>query len=113
MRIEDFSFGRMKIDGKDYNSDLIIYPNRVEDFWWREEGHLLQTADLHDIIREKPELLLVGCGCMGALKIAPGLVEELRGRGIELIVEKSPRAVEIFNSSQPGKKLIAAFHLTC
>lgn len=39
MHIENYNFGEIKIDGKTYTSDVIIYKDKVEDSWWRKEGH--------------------------------------------------------------------------
>lgn len=45
--IESYTFGRMTVNGKHYSADLIIYPNgRLQDSWWRKEGHRLQLADI-------------------------------------------------------------------
>ena len=37
--IESYGFGRMKIDGVTYTSDLIIFADHVKSDWWRIEGH--------------------------------------------------------------------------
>ena len=46
MNIEDYRFGRVVIDGRAYTSDVIVFPDRVKDNWWRNEGHELCPADL-------------------------------------------------------------------
>jgi len=33
--IESYSFGQMVIDGQEYTSDLIIFPDRINSSWWR------------------------------------------------------------------------------
>ncbi len=52
--IESYSFGQIIIDGKKYNSDLIIYKNDINSNWWRKEGHNLYIEDVQDIINKKP-----------------------------------------------------------
>lgn len=34
MIVDDYSFGRIKVGGKEYTSDVIIYPDRVDSSWW-------------------------------------------------------------------------------
>ena len=46
MLIESYSFGKISINGKIYHSDVIIFPDRVYDSWWRKEGHILHLEDL-------------------------------------------------------------------
>jgi hypothetical protein len=116
MVVEHYSFGRITIDGKTYTSDVIIYPGRVDSSWWREEGHNLQIVDLADVIQAKPQILVVGAGAYGAMKVSKDAVSYLESKGIEVRVEETDRAVELFNELQKDKKdkvVIAALHLTC
>jgi len=50
MKIDQYAFGKIVIDGKTYTSDVIIYPEKVDASWWRKEGHRLQPADLEKIV---------------------------------------------------------------
>jgi len=36
LMIEAYTFGRMVIDGKSYQQDLIIHQGRVPADWWRK-----------------------------------------------------------------------------
>jgi hypothetical protein len=113
MNIDSYCFGKMVIEGKIFQSDLIIYPEKVDPSWWRKEGHLLQYEDLRAVLAASPEVLIIGTGYFGLMKVPDGLRKELLGKNIELYVEKSARAVEIFNSFNTKRKTVAAFHLTC
>lgn len=113
MRIEAYSFGKVTIDGKTYTSDVIIYPDRVDAAWWRKEGHLLQVADLSEVIREKPDVLIVGTGCYGVMKVPRETTEALSGEDIEVHAVKTSEAVQLFNTMPDDKKAVAALHLTC
>jgi hypothetical protein len=33
MRIDSYSFGVMKVDGKEYRQDLIVFPDKVRSNW--------------------------------------------------------------------------------
>jgi len=113
MHIDHYTFGSITIAGKTYTSDVIIYPDRVDAAWWRKEGHYLQKADLADIVAAKPDLLIVGTGAHGVMAVPESTALFLSSHDIEVIIEKTGKAVEIFNDQPVGKKVVAAFHLTC
>ncbi len=103
----------MVIDGQAYESDLIIYPDRVDDSWWRKEGHLLDSSDLKGIFAAAPEAIVIGTGYSGLMKVPDEVRKGIRQKNIGLFIERSERAAEIFNSLAAQKKTAAAFHLTC
>ncbi|MEN3190684.1 MAG: MTH938/NDUFAF3 family protein [Atribacterota bacterium] len=111
--IESYSFGQIIIDGKKYNSDLIIYKNDINSNWWRKEGHNLYIEDVQDIINKKPEVIIVGTGYYGLMKVSTELIKYLESKGIELIIKKTKDACDEYNKLYKDKKVVAAFHLTC
>ena len=113
MKIEVYEFGRMVYGGKTYTADLIIYPDRVDSSWWRLKGHLLQIEDLKDILKEEPGILIIGTGAVGVMKVPKKLKNQLEEKNIEIYVQRTGKAVEVFNAADSSKKIIGAFHLTC
>jgi hypothetical protein len=113
MTIEHYSFGSIRIDGKTYTSDVIIYPDKVAPSWWRKEGHSLHIVDLKDVINVKPEILIIGTGYSGAMVVPEETISYLKTKGIEVHVTRTEKAVELFNKLRKGKKTVAALHLTC
>ena len=111
--IDEYGFGRITVDGREYRTDVRILPDRVLDSWWRQEGHRLCLEDLEEAIACRPEALVIGQGKPGLLKVPPELTEELRRRGIEVFVAPTERAVAEYNRLCGGKKTVAALHLTC
>jgi hypothetical protein len=111
--IESYSFGRMVVDGQPYTSDLIIFPEKINNSWWRKSGHKLCLEDLEDVFQEKPEVLIIGTGYYGLMKVGEEVNGETRAKGIMLIIEKTEKAVKSFNESASKKRTIGAFHLTC
>lgn len=111
--IESYDFGRIVVDGRVYTSDVIVFPNRVRSDWWRREGHVLHTDDLKEIMRERPEVLVVGTGYSGLMEVPRETVEYVRSKGVELVAENTQKAVEVFNALSKSKRAIAALHLTC
>lgn len=111
--IDSYGFGRMVINGKAYTKDLIIFPDRVEDGWRRKEGHRLCIDDVKKIIEEKPEVLVIGTGYYGLMKVLPETEERLSSEGIRLIAQGTREAYKTYNGLSKSKKVVAAFHLTC
>jgi hypothetical protein len=113
MKIESYSFGRIVINGKTYTSDVIIYPGRVDAPWWRKEGHLLQLADLAEALQAKPDVLVIGTGYAGVMRVPRETVDRIAGLGIEVKVERTSKAVEVYDDLQGATTVIAALHITC
>ncbi len=113
MKIEHYSFGKIVINGKTYTSDVIIYPGRVDGSWWRKEGHYLQTADLTDIITARPDVLIIGTGFSGVMTVPEETIRFAKSKGIEVRVERTEKAVELYNRIGKDRTVIAALHLTC
>ena len=111
--IESYSFGRIKVDGKSYANDLIIFPDRVQDHWWRKEGHKLSIDDLKDVWQAEPEVLIVGTGYYGFMKVPSEVKDQLTARNVELLVENTKDAWQTYNRLASKKRVVAAFHLTC
>jgi hypothetical protein len=113
MKIDSYSFGKIVIDGKTYTSDVIIYPGRVDGAWWRQEGHLLQLADLEDALKARPDILIIGTGSFGVMRVPRETVDRISATGIAVKVERTGRAVEVYNDLQGTGTVVAALHLTC
>ena len=113
MKISHYSFGRIVVDGRTYNSDVIIYPDRVDPDWWRREGHLLRLEDLKGVLKSPSRILVIGTGHEGMMKVSSRLAADLEKRGIEVKTAPTPEAVEIFNHLPDPGVAAAALHLTC
>ncbi len=111
--IESYRFGKIVIDGVAYTSDIIIYPDHVQSGWWRKEGHNLAVGDLEEVIKRKPETLVVGTGYSGAMTVPEATREALIANGIDLVILKTTDACNEFNDLEKYGKVVGAFHLTC
>ena len=111
--IDSYSFGKIVIDGKTYTSDVILYLDKVDESWWRKDGHLLQKEDLIDVIQYNPEVLIVRTGAYGLMKVPDETKQFLEAKEIELIAEETGKACKTYNELKEKRKIIAAFHLTC
>lgn len=126
MKIESYDFGKIKIDGKVYNHDVIIYPSsfdkkgdrvypdEVKD-WWRDESHWVGVEDIKEIIEKKPKTIIFGTGESGIMKVAEETRKFLEASDIQIIIEPTKKACEVYNklSDEEKKSTIAVLHLTC
>lgn len=113
MKIDDYKFGRIIIDGKNFTHDVIIYKDRVDANWWRKEGHRLHLEDLTEILNDPPEILLIGTGANGVMKVPSDVRDKLESKGIHVIIEKTDHACTKYNELEKKETVVAALHLTC
>jgi len=114
MQIDHYSFGRIGIGGRDYDADVIIFPDRVQERWWRHEGHRLVEDDLETVMADTPQWLVIGTGYYGRMQVPEITVKSLEAAGVKVRVAKTRDAVEDFNRLQrEHARIVAALHLTC
>jgi len=111
--IDYFRFGLIAISGKKYTSDVIIFPNKVRSNWYRRNAHQLCLEDIAEVITEKPEVLIIGNGTSGLVKVSPGLERIIESQGIKVIVGTTANACRKYNETCHSKRVVAALHITC
>ena len=112
--VQSYRFGRIVVDGETYTRDPLLLPDRVLAGWWREEGHRLSIADLQEVLDAGPEVLVIGTGAYGLMKVPQETREALQGKGIELHIARTGEAWQLYNRLvQANRRAAAAFHLTC
>ena len=111
--IESCSFGSITIQGKLYRSDLKIINGQVYPDWLRKSGHSVDVDEVADIIKAKPDYVVIGSGSFGRMKLSKQLKQYLADCGIQVIVEPSGTAIGTFNRMYADdKNVCAGFHLT-
>ncbi len=114
MKIEHYEFGKIVVEGKVYTHDLIIYPDKITESWWRKEGHSLCIEDIEEVFEYKPEILIIGTGYSGVMNVPEEVIKEIEKKGIRVEVYFTKEAVNKFNDYiEKGKKVVCALHLTC
>ena len=109
--IEDYSFGKILIDGKKYTDDVILLGKKVKPGWWRKSGHRLHIEDLEDVIKFDPDILIIGTGNSGNMTVPAGVKKEL---DFEVKSFPTKKACKVYNEElKSGKKVAGGFHLTC
>lgn len=114
MFIEEYKFGYLRINGVEYRRDLIVFPDKVIPDWWRKRGHRLSLDDVREVIEYNPEILVIGTGASGAMKVSGEVMRGLEGVGIEVITLITNDAIKEYNKLLgEGCRVAAGLHLTC
>ncbi len=115
MRIDNYEFGRLVVNGEAYTSDVLIWPEGLDDSWWRERGHSLCMDDLSELMDKDFDVLIIGTGARGVMNVPGDTLDQLEEVCDELHVATTDEACEKFNelTAQGDKRVAAALHLTC
>ena len=109
--IQAFEFEKIVIDGKEFNVDVMIYPNGQIKKWKRKDEHDLRSGDVKKILKQNPKLLIFGLGTVGNLTVSPTVYEELEKAGIDVLAFKTDKAVETYKAQREEEGTAALFHL--
>lgn len=115
MRIDDYAYGRIVIDGREERRDVVLTRDGLHPNWWRDEGHRLAIHDLETVLAAQPALLIVGTGTAGNMRPDPELASALEERGITMEAMPTHDAVRRINELVDLGDIdwAAALHLTC
>ena len=114
--ITHVSFGKMAINEKFRQADLVIQANGEMKTWGFDfDTHLVEVSDIAKYVNDQIKTIIIGTGYNGQGELseeAMKYIEQLKKRSIEVHVMPTPKAAEKFNSL-PKKGLVACFHLNC
>jgi len=111
--IDSYQFGQIVISGREFTSDVIVSPDRVKDDWWRKSGHQLCLEDIAEVMTEKPDVLVVGTGAYGLMKVQPEVKSAAQAQGFKLVIEATEKACHTYNRLCSSQRVVVALHLTC
>ena len=119
--ITELSWGNMAVSiagEKLHFKDCKIWPGGARAWDWSETGthHSpgIQPADIEEILEKDVEMVVLTRGQLGRLGISPQVETFLRERRVDYRIEKTKKAVTLFNELvQKGKRVGGLFHSTC
>jgi hypothetical protein len=74
---------------------------------------VLHAEDLESVFDSRPELIIVGRGAEGRMRVDTGTQRALAAAGIQLIALPTEEACQMYNASCVERITAAALHLTC
>jgi len=116
MRIDEFSFGRITIDGVTYEHDVVIDHGKIGKRKKKPSkkfraafGHTPLSAD--EEIPWSCRRLVIGTGAYGNLPIMEAVKREAVRREIELVILPTAEALQTLRKRSTGTNAI--LHVTC
>jgi hypothetical protein len=115
VHIEQYAFGSIRIDGADYSKDVILLRGEVRSPWWRSAGgHVFAPEDLDQVIEASPEVVVLGTGYLGLVRVQEATLRAFASAGTRAVVGRTAKMVKEFNRlAADGCDVAAALHLTC
>ena len=117
--IDSSEFGAIIVDGKKYHQVLIV-GNLVLEREYEKLKNLFGTShqigdwEVESLLKESPEIIIIGTGQDGMLRVDKEFLDRARENNAELVVEITPKAVEIYNDKvKTGQRVNALIHTTC
>ena len=114
MKVKEFSFGDINIDGKDYFKDIVIHKDKIEKRKKKESkkfrnrfGHT--PLSILENIPWNCKKLIIGTGHSSALPVMNEVKEKAKKKGVELVLMNTPDAILHVNEKDTNFIL----HLTC
>lgn len=113
MHIDEFKFSSFRIDGRTYLSDIKIINNAIK-YWVGREKHELNLANVRDLLTPVPDMVIIGTGAAGLVKVPMDVKMFFMQNRIPVIVEKTDTACKEFNKAvENNKKVHALLISTC
>ena len=116
MLFENLAFGSIRIDGVEYEHDIVVECGKVRErnkgpskAFRAQFGHTPLSA--HEEIPWHCHCLVIGTGIDGQLPVSPDVQREAKRRKVELVVVPTGQAIVLLNK-QPSHTN-AVLHLTC
>jgi hypothetical protein len=115
MLIDHYEFGKIRIAGVEYDSDVIVLRGQVHSPWWRDAGgHVFAPQDLGVVIGNAPAVVCLGIGSLGRVKVREETIEAFIMSGTRVVIDRTGPVVDEYNRlAQGGVDVAAALHLTC
>lgn len=119
LNIDRIKWGKIIVGDKEYH-DILFFGDTLEERDYERLKELFGTShkigdwEVKKLFSKDPEMIIIGTGWAGVVKVPPAIEKEAKHRGINLKLFKSPKAVKEFNKlTKEGKKVNALIHSTC
>ncbi|MAH43333.1 hypothetical protein CL614_06500 [archaeon] len=111
-KIQKVEFGKITIDGEEHKeNDIVLFWDGVEK---KDKSHHIELEHFQDLLLKDPDTVIFGTGFNDAVKIDSRILHEAQKEGTEVVIKKTPKALDMFKElSHQGKKVIAIIHITC
>lgn len=117
-KVDSFSFGSIKVDGKEYRRDLFLLPDgkvrQRKSGFWIFGSHSIKKEEVEELSKAGAEVMVVGIGTNSMAKVSKDAENYIEKAKVELLVLPSREAVTKYNELVERKKKVGALiHITC
>jgi hypothetical protein len=116
-RITHLSWGHMRVEGVGSGKDFKLFPGGGREWDWNETNtrHVpgIQPADVTELLDQGSKVIVLSRGMQLALQTCPETLQVLRDRGVQVHVEETRAAVELYNRLAEEEAVGGLFHSTC
>lgn len=118
MKIQ-IEFGKIKINGKEFHDAIVLPSGKILEREYKKikekygTSHVIDENEIEILIKEKPEIIVVGRGFQGEAYLTEKAREKILKNKIRLIELKSPEAIKKFLELKDKNKVAGIFHSTC
>lgn len=118
MHIDHSEFGSITINGKIYDHDVTIdlsgHVRKRHKRLSKElygTSHIVSEAEAEDIFEKDSDLLIVGTGQEGNVRLSPEAETFFEKKGCKVLLQPTQEAIKSYNRTRGHK--IALMHVTC
>ncbi len=116
----EVSFGRIVIDGVEYDYDVVIYPDgrverRLKEISKKIHGtsHKLDIEEIVNYLGNGEEVVIIGTGIYGMLGLTEDSKRLLSDLKLEYMELPTEEAVRKYLEISSRKRVLGVFHITC
>ena len=119
VKIDSVSWGKVRVNSKDYHQVLIIGDEVIERDKEKLETlfgttHKIGNWEQEKLLSNKPDVILIASGWSGILKVEEEFKNRISKLGIELKVVLTPRVAREYSQLvNQGKRVNCLIHTTC
>ncbi|MFP4364922.1 MAG: MTH938/NDUFAF3 family protein [Spirochaetia bacterium] len=114
MKVQEYSFGKIMVNGKSYETDLVIDQGEIKKRKKNASKHLKPNyghtpLTVNENIPWNCSTLVIGTGKTGSLPITDEVYQEAENRGVQVIAKPTEDAIHLLGKDNTNFIL----HLTC
>ena len=116
-RILDIAWGKTEVEGLGVGKDVKLWPGGGREWDWLETGtqHLpgILPGDVEELVEHGAEVIVLSKGMQLRLQTSPEALDLLRRKSVEIHVEESKAAADLYNRLTLSRPAGCLIHSTC
>lgn len=116
-RIASIKWGRIELDDGSTYKDAKLFPGGSRQWDWNETGthHKpgIQPADVQELLDHGAQVVILSRGYLKRLGVCDETLELLKRKGVDVHVDTTGDAAELYNERAASEPVGGLFHSTC